>query len=368
MTEYRMFALSDTLPQAVKTAVLKAKRPFDSETAKRWGLLQGDEDCLIDITTDYPEPKFTIRMDGTGTLPRGDLQAIKAKSKNGKSFLCAILIASVMGCDRFKFEAVEQGATVLYFDTEQNKRNTAALAKRVYSLMGWNTDHNEARFKAFSLRSKTISERLPIVVRQVEKNKPTAAFVDGVADLLEDFNDVEQSNRLINTLMRLSADTDTAIVCVLHTNKRKEDTNMKGHLGTILLQKASDVFEVEKDKSTFFVTETDCRNIAISDFAFAIDESGVPTIAPDGKTTQAEQKEENKVFEVVGIMTEVFEKTDAAKQGINYNDLKEAYKVYGTCSDGTAKERIRFAKAHNIIKVSDNQKYLLAIDDADDKI
>lgn len=63
------------------------------------------------------------------------------------------------------------------------------------------------------------------------------AVIDGVADLLEDFNDVGQSSEIINSLMRLSAENDVAIINVLHTNKRKDDSDMKGHLGTLLLQK-----------------------------------------------------------------------------------------------------------------------------------
>ena len=120
-----------------------------------------------------------------------------------------------MGCKDFQFEAVEDGAKVLYFDTEQNERNTAALAKRVYSLMKWSTERNNERFKAYSLRSAAISERLPIIERAIRENAPTMAVIDGIADLLEDFNDVGQSSEIINSLMRLSAENDVAIVNVL---------------------------------------------------------------------------------------------------------------------------------------------------------
>lgn len=246
MKQYKFYDLMDDLPTEVQMAVREARKPFGAEAAKRWGLCEASEAYEIDITQVYPEPRFTVRLNGVGTLPMGDIQAVKAKSKNGKSFLCSVFVASVLGCEDFQFKAVEDGAKVLYFDTEQNERNTAALAKRVYSLMKWSTERNNERFKAYSLRSAAISERLPIIERAIRENAPTMAVIDGIADLLEDFNDVGQSSEIINYLMRLSAENDVAIVNVLHTNKRKDDSDMKGHLGTLLLQKASDVFEVKR--------------------------------------------------------------------------------------------------------------------------
>lgn len=356
MMRYDFYDLMCELPQEVQMAVQETRKPFDAETAKLWGLCETSDAYRIDLTKVYPEPRYTLRRNGVGTLPRGDIQAVKAKSKNGKSFLCAILAASVMGCKDFQFETVEDGATVLYFDTEQNERNTAALAKRVHSLMGWNTGQNNERFKVYSLRSVEISERLPIIEWVVKDYAPTLAIIDGVADLLEDFNDVGQSSEIINSLMRLSAENDVAIINVLHTNKRKDDSDMKGHLGTMQLQKSSDVLEVKKNGDIFNVTVTDCRNIAISDFSFSIGMDGVPVWSPDVNTTKGEER----LMEVTGKMNAIF---DGASGGFTYKELTEKYMVEATVSERTAKNRIRFAKDSNIIKAVDKQYFL-----ADDRI
>lgn len=352
MKQYKFYDLMDDLPEDVARAVGEARKPFSAEAAKRWGLCEASEAYEIDITAIYPEPRFTVRLNGVGTLPRGDIQAVKAKSKNGKSFLCTVFVASVMGCKTFQFEAVEDGAKVLYFDTEQNERNTAALAKRVYSLMGWSTERNNERFKAYSLRSAEISERLPIIARVIQENAPTVAVIDGVADLLEDFNDVGQSSEIINNLMRLSAENDVAIINVLHTNKRKEDSDMKGHLGTLLLQKASDVFEVKKSDGTFNVSETDCRNVAVADFSFTIGADGVPMWTPDVKTT----KEEEEYMEVLAKMNTIFE---GVPDGFTYKELTEKYVMEAAVSERTAKNKIKFAKDSNIIKAVGKQYVLV---------
>ena len=354
MKQCKFYALMDDLPEDVARAVEEARKPFSAEAAKRWGLCETSEAYEIDITAIYPEPRFTVRFNGVGTLPRGDIQAVKAKSKNGKSFLCTVFVASVMGCDKFQFEAVEDGAKVLYFDTEQNERNTAALAKRVYSLMGWSTERNNKRFKAYSLRSAEISERLPIITRVVKENAPTVAVIDGIADLLEDFNDVGQSSEIINSLMRLSAENDVAIINVLHTNKRKDDSDMKGHLGTLLLQKASDVFEVKKSDGTFNVSETDCRNVAVPDFSFTIGADGVPMWTPDVKTT----KEEEQYMVVLGKMNAIFE---GVADGFTRTELTERYMRATKLQKRQAETKITFAKNSGIIKKVGN-KYVLVDD------
>lgn len=46
------------------------------------------DEYQVDLGTEYEEPKYILKLDNVGTFPRGDIQAIKAKSKNGKSFVC----------------------------------------------------------------------------------------------------------------------------------------------------------------------------------------------------------------------------------------------------------------------------------------
>lgn len=305
----------------------------------------------IDLSKEYPEPKFTLRLSGVGTMPRGDIQAVKAKSKNGKSFLCSVFIASLFGCKIFNFESVDHNPVVLYFDTEQNERNTAKLAVRVHTLMEWNTQENHPGFHVYTLRTMNTPDRLPFIDDVIAKRKPSVVFIDGIADLIENFNDVEQSTDLINHLMKVSADNDCCICCVLHTNKAKDDSGMKGHLGTMLLQKASDVFEVRKDNGTFNVSETDCRNQPIDDFAFCIDGHGIPQPA----TTQAENKQLARLENIKSILKEVFATSDE----LSYTDLCNAYQAHGAISLPTAKRAVATAKKNDIIKLIPNGKYSL---------
>ena len=306
------------------------------------------DDFEIDLSVEYPEPKFTLSITGVGTFPRGDIQAIKAKSKNGKSFLCSVFISSLFGCNEFGIATKEPNPVALYFDTEQNKRNTARLAKCVHTLLQWDTKKNRNVFHVYALRTMELKRRLPYIEMVIKERKPTIAFIDGIADLIQNFNDVEQSTDLINELMKLSAENDCCVCCVLHTNKAKDDSGMKGHLGTMLLQKASDVFEVKKNGNTFSVTESDCRNQPVEDFAFSIDGHGIPIPAATKRDTRVEVLAKN--------LKEVF--ADAGE--LSFNEFVKTYALIAAVSESTAKRAIKESRERNLIKVTPNGKYCLS--------
>lgn len=309
---------------------------------------------LINLSMDYPEPRYSLFRSGIGTIPRGDLQAVKAKSKNGKSFVCSILIASLLGCGDFGFLSDNKQADVTLFDTEQNERNTAKLCRRIHALLGWSIKENHPGFRAYHLRTLSPEERLGFIQDTISRDRPTNVFIDGVADLIENFNDIGQSNDVINILMRLSSDYDCSITCVLHTNKSRDDNGMKGHLGTILLQKASDVFEVVKSGSIFNVTETDCRNQPVADFSFVLDTNSIPR--PTECTAESEEQE--KTEKLKGMLRLCF-----GGRMLTYKELTEAYQLQAAISMPTAKRRVAEAKTKGFIQVS-NGRYRLSLKEA----
>ncbi len=229
----------------------------------------------VRLGDEEPMPEFTFMSNGIGSSPIGDIVAIKAKSKNGKTFLAAIFASVILGAKFDELEpTIKDGSKILFFDTEQNRPNTQALLQRILILRGWEEEHTE-RLRVYSLREMPIFERIKCIEKKIGTLRPTAVFIDGLADLTFDFNDIEQSMDVIVKMSQLASTYKCTIFFILHTNKN--DNNMKGHLGTLATQKCSDVFHIEKDDNNIFnVTETDCRNIPIKDFYFKIDEYGIP--------------------------------------------------------------------------------------------
>ena len=241
-----------------------------------------EQECVLDkyevrLDERIPKPKYTFTCLGRGCSPQGDIIAIKAKSKNGKTFLATLFSAVILGAEMGNLKAeFPDDSKVLFFDTEQNKINSQILMSRIHIMCGWPL-YNRERLHVYSMREMPMGERMKYIIEKTKKHKPTAVFIDGIADLLVDFNDIAGSNELISSLMKLSSYNNCAVFFVLHTNK--SDGNMKGHLGTIGWQKCSDVFSVEKQKNGLFkVSETDCRNKPIADFVFKVSEDGIPFI------------------------------------------------------------------------------------------
>lgn len=307
----------------------------------------------VDLAKPCPGPTFLLSQDGVGFMPRGDLQAIKAKSKSGKSLLSAVLAASVLGCAAFGISSCCGQDGVVYFDTEQHPRSTMRLVRRIHAMLGWHTDRNNPRLAAYCLRAMPMAERLPFIRRTVERARPAAVFIDGVADLLADFNEVGQSTALIGELMRLSAGADCAVCCVLHTNKGDGDHGMKGHLGTLLLQKASEVFEVTRRADDFVVEQTDCRNRPVAPFAFSITDSGVIMPVEMGRGQAAA---EVRAARLTAVMRESF----GPNPELTYGELCEAVAVHAAVSGRTAKRKVTEARAMGILAVDRHtEKYSL---------
>jgi hypothetical protein len=70
--------------------------------------------------------------------------------------------------------------------------------------------------------------------------------LDGVLDLIQDYNNVEQSFFLIQWLKKITKKFDLLVLLVLHLGKK--DQNSLGHIGSYLDRKSQSVLKIEKNK------------------------------------------------------------------------------------------------------------------------
>lgn len=299
---------------------------------------------IIDITREYAPVVFLLNdADGKGLITRGDIIGVKGKAKQGKTYACACMEAAILKGQYMGFTATKPDFVALHIDTEQNARNVMEKAKIVYTLCDWDPKKNNKRYIPITLRECTVKERISKTKAAIERYKPDLVFIDGIRDLCQDFNDISESTNLINSLMKLSSSNDCAIICVLHENKA--DGNMRGHLGTELLNKCSETYQVAKKDGVITVEQTECRNAPIGKWSFCIDDSGIPQPVQMANTPKADEKTEK----MKAIFTSIF----SQKNQYSYNELtQECMESLGR-GDRTAKGYIADAADLGIINKQD---------------
>jgi hypothetical protein len=121
-------------------------------------------------------------------------------------------------------------------------------------------------------------------------------IVDGIRDLVNDINDGVLAQEVMEELMQLAADQNCCIVGVLHQNKGSEDHNLRGWIGTELMNKAFEVYACEKllPQRVFKVEQTLTRKYDIEQaMYFEVNGDGLPVSCaePDSHETVGQRQE-----------------------------------------------------------------------------
>ena len=146
-------------------------------------------------------------------------------------------------------------------------------------------------FDVFNVRAVEWKERRSLLKEAVERYGPDLVIVDGIRDLVNDINDGVLAQEVMEELLHLATQKNCCIVCVLHQNKGSEDHNLRGWIGTELMNKAFEVYACEKmmPQRVFKLEQTLTRKYDIEQtLYFEVNEQGLPqsSVGPtDGVAT-----------------------------------------------------------------------------------
>ena len=287
---------------------------------------------LLDATQNYPEPFYMLEYKGVPFSTLGGIQALSGQKKNGKTFVLAQLMAAILSNGSQRTQAFLNGLqvpertlqylrdkyknpkylpSVLYVDTEMEKLNSAKVLRRVHWLCDWQMDVPNERFHVLWLRGVTdmkdsegkvaeraYAKRYRLIQLAIEMLHPDAVFIDGIRDIIGDFNDNKESAQLVGELMALAETKGICIWNTLHMNPRPgndDESKMRGHLGTELGNKITDTLVSIKSKTadgvTFTVKQNDARGKDMEDWKFEVTDAagalGVPRIYGTTTSTTA---------------------------------------------------------------------------------
>lgn len=306
------------------------------------------DDAVINLLDDIPEPEALLYINTIMALSLGNISVSGGKQKSRKTFFQIMLIvASLLGRWGCLQGVSKEDSKVLLFDTEMGKTHVLKTLKRIYSMMGWN-EPNE-RLKVYYLREYGIDERIEIIKAQIEKHHPLFVIIDGAVDICKDFNSIDEASKTVQFLMDYSARFNCHISVVLHENK--VGGNLRGHLGTILMQKAETAIKLVSDGTITTVSAEATRNMPFEEMCFRVDEDGIPQTIEVEKHT----KEEVQTVKIGNAM-----KVALGLDSMEYTTLCKELSEQEGVAESTTKKWISSAQKKGIIKKGSDGRYRMA--------
>ena len=329
--------------------------------------LQGDEWFDADISGDfldfdkpYRPPRYTMEREGVPFADVGEIHIISGKPGNGKTGLMAQLIAATLG-GRFGNTVArkvghkvngsddfhELPTRILYVDTEQGEDDTIGFKNRVISMSGVSKEDAKEHLKILRLRDTELAQdRWRKILKSIWQVQPTDIFLDGMLDIVEDYNDQKECQPIIRKCMMMATHYDTSLWAVLHENPMVD--KLVGTLGSITQRKVSEIFTVIKVKQAdlkpndqrpdlpdiyFRVKQNKARGKDVADWLFQYVTNqggwGQPVEIEDNGAKVVDSKEMAFIKEA----DERFGKLDWTSAGLSRSDVDSALVNQGVTSN-----------------------------------
>lgn len=239
------------------------------------------EKLRITRNKELPPVEFLFTLFGKPCFPRKELVAITGKAKSGKTFVTSMLMVQCFVKEVLAFKNGEmERLQVLWYDTEQSDQNTQDILRhRIVPMVEAVGPFQDDRMDIFNVRSLNWEVRRDLLKEAIANSSPDLVIVDGIRDLVNDINDGVLAQEVIEHLMSLAQVHDCCIVCILHQNKGSEDKNLRGWIGTELMNKAFEVYSCEKllPKRIFKFEQTLTRKYDIEQpLYFEVNDQGLP--------------------------------------------------------------------------------------------
>jgi len=260
---------------AVGAIIDDAVMALSEEQRKRQQRIDMLWSLRIRSDTEIPPIAYALSVDGKGVFALADIHAVKAKQKAGKTTALKVIAGALMCKQLMRLSSELDEPHVLWLDTEQQAADVKLILDDIIMMTGVDKSYVDDHLFLFPLRKMNYETLLDDASMLVEKTVPQVVIIDGVVEFVASFNDEFLSRKLVKDLQLLADEHQCAIVCVLHENKAADDDNMRGHLGTVLGQKAGTILQcVKSRKGIISVTCPDARHGAMPQWNICFNEEG----------------------------------------------------------------------------------------------
>ena len=297
-----------------------------------------------------PEPLIIQSDSDIPMLHCRNISTVAASAKVGKTFLISAIATAALCKDSFlNLHCPKEKVKVLFCDTEQDISDTQVVTKRIHRLNEWGLHANNDSFVALNLRDPDREARIAAIESAIIDIKPDLVLLDGIVDLVGDFNNIQDSHQAVTTLTRWATKYNCHIATCLHVNKGTAE--LRGHLGAFLRQKGELTLLLTKQDGLVPYIEVkpiDSRHRPIDDFCFRINAEALPELY------EAEIKQTRN-----SLLDSVFSEALQGQTSLRYTDLVQKVMELGKIKIDAAKKRITEAKSKGLIILNDSGLYYL---------
>jgi hypothetical protein len=259
-----------------------------------------DEECAIDVSEKIEYPPVAISMgeytmstqNGSLRFPipigtYGNFSFISGQPKTKKSFFVSLLngvYLSKSGQNKYgdTIKGNREGRCAVHFDTEQGKFHAQRVFRRPFAM---NETEEVGCYHTYGLRPIGYKDRIKFIdykLKQIieQGQKIGLVTIDGIADLVSDANNIEESNLIVQKVMTWSSIYDCHIMLVVHTNFGS--TKATGHLGSFLQKKCETEILLEANEDESIAVKCNrSRNYSFKEFSFEVSKKGLPYVTRD---------------------------------------------------------------------------------------
>lgn len=259
-----------------------------------------DEECAIDVSENIEYPPVAISMgeytmntqSGALRFPipigtYGNFSFISGQPKTKKSFFVSLLngvYLSKSGQNKYgdTIKGNREGRCAVHFDTEQGKFHAQRVFRRPFAMNG---TEDVGCYHTYGLRPIGYKDRIKFIEYKLKQiieqgQKIGLVTIDGIADLVSDANNIEESNLIVQKVMTWSSVYDCHIMLVVHTNFGS--TKATGHLGSFLQKKCETEILLEANEDESIAVKCNrSRNYSFKEFSFEVSKKGLPYVTRD---------------------------------------------------------------------------------------
>lgn len=209
---------------------------------------------------EFSQPILTIN--GAGVIYPNTITTIQGQKGVHKSRLTEVIAAAFLKRNQsndflgFKTAPLKQ-FQIVYVDTERNVKDQFPYAlQKIKVAADHDRTHQVPNLRAVSLipisrlqRFNALDVYLDFVTSETVDGVQSVIILDVITDCVSSFNNAEESMKLLDKINHMINEFEISFINVIHENPSGSgESKARGHLGTELINKSSQVIRIGFDK------------------------------------------------------------------------------------------------------------------------